>query len=340
MKRFSQEHGQSEVGAFLLGTATIVVGIIAVICLIGFLGAFKSTDSGEICVVREGGMFDGKAVTDVRQPGEGLKNIGIWNHQDCLPATERDWVLSSNPHESDSGSVDEVSVPSSDAVNLKVDGQALFRLTTDPDKIKKFYKAFGRRKWDGESITSETGWINFLRIRFRPVLVDSLRQSIGSFRCVELNNACQYVQNAEETIGQGKVEQVNNSQNLAQAQKQISDQLVNGLRAALGDDYFEGVRFQNLRANFDPKVQARVNEAQAKRTEVATAKLEAQRQVEQAKGQTEVSRQQAEQIRLKSKSYKDNPAQAEIDKLRALCGEGGCQNLQVIGGSTTKLLSK
>ena len=80
-------------------------------------------------------------------------------------------------------------------------------------------------------------------------------------------------------------------------------------------------------------------EAQAKRTEVAKAQLEAKRQVAEAEGRKEVAKADAEAIREKAKSYTENKAQAQIDKIKALCGEDGCDP-QVLGGNVLNQLTK
>jgi hypothetical protein len=80
---------------------------------------------GEVCVVQEGGPLDGRGVADVRQPGEGVSNIGIFNKQRCFPPTERTYIISSRANEADSKTVDFVEVPTADAVAVRIEGQAL-----------------------------------------------------------------------------------------------------------------------------------------------------------------------------------------------------------------------
>jgi hypothetical protein len=312
-----------------------IVGIIVVLFLIvggaAWLFSFKGTDSGEACVIRQGGPFDGRDITEVRQPGSGAKPIGAFNKQDCYSITERDWVLSSNPNETDNDDVDQISVSTADAVQVFPEGQALFRLTSDPVLLRRFVRAYGRRKWDGKELSSDEGWKNFLRIRFRPVLTDALRQSIGANNCTDLNNLCQYIQSADSAV-RGRVKSINNTQNLAEVQAEITRQLIIGLRANLGDEYLEGVRFQNLKIGFAPEVNTQITAAQTKRTEVANAALDAQRARVAAEGVTAVRRETAKQIALTARSYERNPYQARIDYVKALCGDAGCQNLQVLGG--------
>src|SRR5436190_10546720 len=324
-------------GGWIVGILVVIVTLFVVIAACAWLFSFRGTDSGEVCVVREGGPFDGRAVKEVRQPGEGPKPIGAFNHQNCLPTTQRDLTEEAG----------NLVVPTADGVNVVVDGQALFQLKTDKESVKPFYIGFGRRKWDGNDLWEDKGWDNFLRIRMVPILYQSLRSVIGSYDCTKLNNTCVYVLNANvlaDTSAGGvdkasqKAKEVNTEQNLSEAEQKITDAFQANLKAGLGD-YFEGVRFQNLRVTFPHDIQARVQEAQSKRAEVATAKLEAQRRVQEAEGVTQVAKQQAEQIRVKAQAYQSNPQQAEIDKLHALCGEHGCQNLQVLGGSATKILS-
>jgi hypothetical protein len=327
------------------GVLAVVVCVVGLIMGIGLLTSYKNTDPGEVCVVREGGLFDGKAVIDVRQPGEGRKFIGLWNHQDCLPSSERDSndVLEGDPK-----------FPTRDSILMIADAQILFSLTTDPKKIKTFYEKYGRRAWGGESITREEGWINFLRQRFSPVVFDAYRQTFGATDCTALNNLCQYVLDPEKAAKQGQVKKVDNNQQLGIAQTNIAATLKQRLKDAFGDEYFENIRVQNLRPRFDSDVQSRITKAQALRTEAANAQLQAAKdkqtaigranaQREKARGERDARFLQAEGLNRYAKALR-NPRVAEVEKFKALCGVDendkptGCQNLQVLGGSSTKLL--
>ncbi len=312
--------------------ALVAAGIGALALVIG-LGAtvlsIKGVDSGYVCVVREGGPFDGRAIKEVRQPGEGPKIIGPFNKQDCLPTTERD---SNDVIEGDQ------LFPTKDSVQVVVDGQALYSLTTDGPRIEKFYKAYGRRKWGGASLSTDEGWLNFQRQRLAPVILDAQREVVASYDCQALNNLCQYVQNPEaatqttNTATKGD----ENTQNLSAAQRALAKKINEKLRAAFGDDYFENVRYQNLRIRFEPAVQGEITKAQTLRTQAANAKLDADRKRAEAKGEAdrkvEVASGERRAAFQQAKAYRINPTQREIDKLRAFCGDDGCDP-KVIGGS-------
>lgn len=313
-------------GLLATGAAALVL-LIAVIGAGAFVFSFKGVDSGEVCVVREGGPFDGRDVKAIRQPGEGPRPIGAFNHQDCLPTTERD---------SNDVIEDDPQFPTRDRVAVIADGQALFSLTTDARKIEAFYKKYGRRSWGGEEISSDEGWVNFLRQRFAPVILDAQREVIGGYACTSLNNLCEYVQNPEEAVrGGGRAEEVDNTQNLSEAQDTLAAKLRDKLRAAFGDDYFENVRYQNLRIRFEPEVQSRITEAQSLRTQAANATLAAQKQKAEAKGEADRRVEQASGERRaafqKAQAYRLNPNQRAIDRISAFCGGDGCDP-QVIGG--------
>ena len=318
----------SEGAGWLAGTVAVIALIFIVVAGGAWLFSIKGTDPGEICMVREGGPFDGRDFKEVREPGSGPKPIGAWNHQECLPLTERDSndVLEDDP-----------SFPTKDSVAVIVDGQALFTLTADEKLITEFARKFGRRKWGGESIYDDEGWRNFLRERFQPVLFDTLRQTVGKYDCIQLNNLCQYIQNVE-AVEKGEVKKVDNTQNLADAANEIEKNLTVALNEAFGGDYFEDVRYQNLRIRFEEGQETTIRAAQTKRTEVATARLEAQKALETARGERRVAREQNKAIREKARGYRLNPAQARIDLIEKLCGTEGCSQLQVLGGNALTVL--
>ena len=96
---------------------------------------------------------------------------------------------------------------------------------------------------------------------------------------------------------QGEVEVINTGQTLAEAQDAIAKTLQEDLNDTLGGPYFEGIKFRLRGVTFDPVVQEKITGAQAARTELATAKLEAQKRVEQAIGDRRVAEQKADAIR-------------------------------------------
>lgn len=322
--------------AWLVGFIGIVIAIFIVGGIFGWLTSIKGTDSGTVCVVREGGLFDGRGIKEIRQPGEGPKPIGAWNHQDCLPVTERDSndVIEGEP-----------TFPTRDSIQVIADGQALYTLTTDPDKIKVFYKKYGRRKWGGEDLWSDKGWLNFQQQRIQPILLDALRQVIGQYECNSLNNLCQYVQNPEAAV-KGKLDKKDegpdNTQNLTAASRSITDALKQKFKAAFGDDYFENIRYQNLRIRFEPRVQDRITEAQSLRTEAANAKLEADKKVAVAQGEAKqrvaIAQGEKNAARLQEEAYQANPTKRQIDKIHAFCGEDGCDP-KVVGGNLNGIIA-
>lgn len=318
----------------LFWALAIILGIIALafaVAGLNWLTKFKAVDQAHVCVVKEGGPLDGRAISSVRQPGSGVTNIGLFNKQLCFPATQRNYIISSDPQLADSKTADSLVVSTLDAVNVNVEGQALFTLTTNPDTIKLFYKKYGARSYSGKHpYDGDEGWSNFLRIYVQPALENSLREAIGDFKCTALNNTCQYVTNANKAIKEG-AEEVSNTQNLQQAADKIQTQLTDNINNILGGEFFDNVRWQfsGKGVTFRPAVQQQIDAAQAKRTEVATQTLEAARQVAEATGRRQVAHQDALAIREKAKAYKNNPSQVRIEVAKALAGG----NIQVLGGA-------
>lgn len=313
--------------AVLCGIGVLIVLVIG----LNFLTKFKAVDQGHVCVVREGGPFDGRSIAQVRQPGSGVTNIGLFNKQFCFPATQRNYIISNDPRLADSKTVDSLTVSTLDAVNVGVEGQALFELNTDPDVVKLFYRKYGARTYNGQHpYDGDSGWSSFLQVYVRPALETSLREAIGEFNCTELNNTCQYVTNADEAL-KGNVKQVSNTQNLQKAADRIQSQLTDNVNQILGGKFFDNIRWQfsGRGITFSPAVQNQITAAQTKRTEVATQRLEAQRQVAEAVGLRQVADQQAKAIELKAKAYRNNPAQVRIEVAKALAGG----NIQVLGGN-------
>jgi regulator of protease activity HflC (stomatin/prohibitin superfamily) len=174
--------------------------------------------------------------------------------------------------------------------------------------------------------------VAFLNVQFRPVLENALREAIGQYRCVQLNNTCAYVQDAN-AAAQGRVGSADNVQNLAEVQTKIAETLQRDLDDTLGGRIFEGVRFRLVQVRFDPEVQRSIVAATAARADVATKRLEAQQRVETAIGDRRVAEQKARAIRATRGAYRDNPSQARIDAIRALPPD-----LQALGGNLNSIV--
>jgi regulator of protease activity HflC (stomatin/prohibitin superfamily) len=311
----------------------VAVGLAALVVLVFGAGGFKSVPPGDICVVQEGGPLDGRGVKDVRQPSTGVAFIGTFNSQRCFPATERNYVLSADPQTTDAEAVDFFETPSSDAVQVRIEGQALFRLSTNEKVVEQFYRRFGVRTFNGlHPYDGNEGWTAFLNVQFRPILENALREAIGQYRCVELNNTCAYVQDPN-AAARGVDEAADNVQNLAEVQTKIAETFQKDLTDTLGGPFFEGIRFRLVQVRFDPELQKSIVRATAARADVATKRLEAQQKVETAIGDRRVAEQKARAIRATRNAYRDNPAQARIDGIRALP-----QNLQALGGNLNSIV--
>ena len=311
----------------------VAVGLAALIFLIVSVGGFKSVPPGEICVVQEGGPLDGRGVKEIRQPSSGVEFIGAFNSQRCFPATERNYVLSADPTQSDREAIDFFETPTRDAVQVRIEGQALFRLSTVDDAVEQFYRRFGVRTFNGlHPYDDNEGWVAFLNVQFRPILENALREAIGQYRCVELNNTCAYVQDAERAAS-GKVDDADNVQNLAEVQEDIAETLQRDLDDTLGGKFFEGIRFRLVQVRFDPELQKSIVAATAARADVATKRLEAQQRVETAIGDRRVAEQKARAIRATRTAYRGNPSQARIDAIRSLP-----EGLQALGGNVNSIV--
>ena len=349
---------------YVLFTVLGLGGLLLAIVLLASLTSFKSVDQGHVCVVVDGGPLDDRKVSKVRQPGSGVATVGIFNHQRCFPANERQYALSADPSEAGSKTVDVVKVPTKDAVEVYIEGQFRFTLTTDEETLKDFYRRYGSRTFGGEHpYDGDSGWDNFLAQAFRQPTLTATREAVGRYRCVELRNTCQYVTNAQAAVS-GRVREVETGQNLEKVAEeigrttavQVNTFLSGACRKPDGPDpnaapdlgpcqtYFENVRFTLGQPHFENSVESSVTAAQTAGADAATARLQAQKKVEEARGRRRVAEQDAAAIRRTGSAYRQNPVKGRIDLAEALCGteedgrSRGCP-IQSLGGGASLLLS-
>jgi hypothetical protein len=339
-------------------------GLLVAIVLIASLTSFKSVDQGHVCVVVDGGPLDDRKVSKVRQPGSGVSTVGIFNHQRCFPANERQYALSANAAEADSKIVDVVKVPTKDAVEVYIEGQFRFTLNTDEETLKDFYRRYGSRTFGGvHPYDGDEGWESFLAQAFRQPTLTATREAVGRYRCVELRNTCQYVTNAQAAVS-GRVREVETGQNLEKVAEEIGRTTAIQVNTFLsgscprpdGPDanttpdvapcrtYFENVRFTLGQPHFEDSVERSVTAAQTAGADAATARLQAQKKVEEARGRRRVAEEDAAAIRRTGSAYRQNPVKGRIDLAEAICGteedgrSRGCP-VQSFGGGASLLLN-
>ena len=291
-----------------------VLAIILIITAVTTLGGFDRTNGGEVAVVRNGGLFDNRNIRQVIQPASSLTWRGLESSSHKYPAQQRFYTITAVANAGDRPGVDVVRTPSSDGVDMGIEGTLYFStLNLAPSALRSFDDKFGTRTFtvaNGHAYHAydgDAGWSAFLdEMRIRPVIDNDLRQQISRFRCAELVSSCALVQNSGTTGAVKATGQANNG-NIAAVQTAINNSLGEDLKATLGGDFFEGLRFSLVRISLPDNVQSAVNKAQA----AFAAVSEAQARVAQAKADAAANEE-------RQQGYKKCPSCAVIDEMKAI----------------------
>jgi regulator of protease activity HflC (stomatin/prohibitin superfamily) len=295
--------------AIAAAIAAVPVAIVVVLVLIAAMVAWDSTNAGEVAVVRNGGAFSNSNIRLVIQPASGLKWTGIWSNTHKYPATQRFYTITSDAKRGDRAGVDVVQTPSSDGVEMGIEGTLYFSLNLDAKTIRDFDNKFGTRSFTGadgkthHAYDGDDGWSAFLDQIIRPVIDNDLRQQIGDFRCSELVSSCALVQNSANAVAPA----ANNNSNIAKIQDTINTSMASDLKTTLGDEFLTNIRFNLVKVTLPANVQDAVNNAQAAYAKVS----EAQAQVAQAKAQADANK-------VRQDGYNACSTCAQIDELKAL----------------------
>lgn len=288
--------------------AAVPAAILALLVVIGTLSAWDSTNAGEVAVVRNGGAFANSNIRLIIDPASSLKWTGIWSTTHKYPAQQRFYTISADPSRGDRPGVDVVSVPSSDGIQLGIEGTLYFQLNLDHSVLMQFDDKFGTRTFtdvDGKTYHAydgDAGWSAFLDQVFRPVIDNDLRQTVGNYRCADLVSSCALVQNGATLPAAG-----GNSSNITAVQNAINTSLATDLQTQLGGDFFTNLHFNIAKVTLPANVQTAVNNAQAAYAAVS----EAQAQVQQAKAQADANA-------VRQQGYSLCPTCAQIDELKSL----------------------
>jgi regulator of protease activity HflC (stomatin/prohibitin superfamily) len=294
----------------LLLLCTVVVGLVVVVSVLT-TGLYK-TPAGEIGVVRNGGPLNNSRVRQIVQPASSLTWIGLFSSTHTYPAQQRFYTITSDAARGDRAGVDVENLPTSDGVEVGVEGTVYFTLNTDPQTLTRFDDKYGTRRYSSHEggfyypWEDEAGWDAFLDQVVRPVISNDLREEIGNVPCAELQASCALVQNGgnlqqvSQQAGKGNV-------NIAKIQDAINASLADDLKTTLGGQFIVDVRFNLAKITLPKQVQDAINQAQA----AFAAVTEAQAKVQQAKAEAQANE-------ARQQGYVACPACAQIDTLKAI----------------------
>jgi hypothetical protein len=296
--------------------AIVVLLVVGLPGLSALVGGFERTGGGEVAVVRNGGFFDNNRIRQIIDPGSSRTWIGLYSKVHRYPAQQRFYTITSEDKRGDTAGVDVVTVPSSDGVNMGIEGTLYFTLNLDHAALRTFDDKYGTRKfqaadgsahyaWEGDD-----GWSAFLNQIVRPVIDNDLRTQVNSFRCAELVSSCALVQNASAPTQQRQksgVQAESNNANIAKVQNAINTSLAADLESTLGGKFVINIHFNLVRVTLPEKVQDAVDRAQA-----------AFAQVSEAQAKVASARADAAANKARQDGYNKCPTCAEIEKLKAL----------------------
>lgn len=288
---------------------TVLLAIAAMLTIplaIGAIAGLEKTDGGSVAVVRDGGLLDDNQVRQVIAPGSGLTWTGLWSATHPYPAQQRFYTITADARRATALGVDVVTVPTSDGVNLGVEGTLYFTLNQDPATLKRFDDAYGTRTfrtrdggaryaWEGDE-----GWAAFFGQAVRPVVDNALRAAIGARRCAELVPSCALLEDAT-------VRPRDSGTDIRAVQDAVNATLARELPRTLGGDFLTGLTFSLAKVTLPGEVQRAVDRSLA----AGAAVSEARARVAQARAEAEADE-------ARQGGYDRCPTCAEIDKLRSL----------------------
>jgi hypothetical protein len=293
------------------------VGLVAVVfgipTLFGFFGAWQNVDAGHVAVLRNGGIFSDSNVRGFLDPASSLSYTGIFSTEHIYPAQQRTYTISANPSQGDVSGVDVVQTPSSDGVEMGIQGTLYYSLNLDHKILGQFDNLYGTRSYTENgsafhAFDGDQGWSAFVDVVVRPILNNDLREQIAQVSCAQLDSACALVQDSTQ-VAAAKLAGAagSNNGNIAAVQNAINKSLQTDIDQQLGGNFLTGLRFNISQVSLPSNVQTAVDAAQA-----------AFAQVSQSQAQVQQAQLQAQANAAKQAGYAACPACEVIDELKAL----------------------
>ena len=120
---------------------SILGGMLAVVLvLLAVVTGFDKTSGGEVGVVRNGGPLDNNKIRQVIQPASNLTWTGLWSSTHKYPSQQRFYTITSDDKGGDRPGVDVVRVPSSDGVDMGLEGTLYFSLSTEEASLRETFQ--------------------------------------------------------------------------------------------------------------------------------------------------------------------------------------------------------
>lgn len=299
--------------AAVIGGLLLLIGVIVGVPYgVAWLDAWNSMDPGHIAVVRHGGWFSDSNIASYINPASSVTNTGVFSTLHVYPAQQRTYTISADPAQGDVPGVDVVQTPSSDGVEMSIQGTLYYSLNLDHPTLGKFDSFYGTRAYtdDGDTLFAydgDKGWSAFIDTVIRPVLNNDLREAIAKFPCAELDSACALVQDSTQQAAAKLPTGVDQNGNIAAVQSAINTSLQGDIDTQLGGDYLTGLRFNISAVGLPASVQSAVEAAQA-----------AFAQVSQSQALVQQAQLQAQANAAKQAGYNACPTCQVIDELKAL----------------------
>lgn len=291
----------------------LLVCVLGFPTLFGFFGAWNNVDAGHVAVLRNGGVFSDSNVRGFLDPASSLSYTGLWSTEHIYPAQQRTYTISANPSQGDVVGVDVVQTPSSDGVEMGIQGTLYYSLNLDHKVLGEFDNLYGTRSYaeNGSAFHAfdgDQGWAAFIDVVVRPILNNDLREQIAKVSCAQLDSACALVQDSTQ-VAAAKVAGTtgSNNGNIAAVQQAINGSLQSDIDQQLGGNFLTGLRFNISQVSLPGNVQTAVDAAQA-----------AFAQVSQSQAEVQQAQLQAQANAAKQAGYAACPACEVIDELKAL----------------------
>ena len=305
------------------GAIAAVVVLLLVVALASVGSSFSTPDPGTIGVVRSGTSIwpwtylNGHNIRGTIAPGSGKTWTGFGSTVHYYPSdsVQRTYTITSNANQGDTPGVDVVTVPTSDGVQVGIEGTFYFTTAFNGSSggtalVRDFDNRFGVRTftvgvvgqgpelhaWEGTD-----GWEAFLDQVIRPVINADLRASIGGTSCAQLVSSCALVHQSTTAAPQG------NGTSIQAIEQQINGNLEHDIRNVLGEDYFSNITFLLNRVTLPTQVQTQIDEAQAQYAAVAASAAKVQQ-----------ARLDAQANEIRESGYRQCPACAQIDVYKAI----------------------
>ncbi len=189
--------------------AALLAGALCFVVWLGmFIQGWKSVPVDKVGLHYSGGPIEGAHFEQVVAPGTRTRFYGLLDRLHELPATQRSYIMSKDPHQGAGRRAEFVGAPAADRVVTQWESATYFKLNTRPEVVRRFFEQICLR-YRCSDLKPGGGWDQMLADTFRQQIVAAIQAEARRYPSEDIYANRETLVRMQEGIGSVLKQRVN-----------------------------------------------------------------------------------------------------------------------------------